>query len=374
MASRFWVGGTESWNGTIGLKWALTSGGLGGQAAPTAADDVFLDANSGTVTVTVDTTKALCRSFNATGFTGTFHLTEIATVMEVGDGTTGHFTLGSGMTFTVAGGAEYVLLKFLSTTTGNNITSNGKTIPVSVQFVGTGGVWTLQDAFTCTGNAAAGSIDVEDGELITNGMTVTVLALKVLSSATAILTPGASTFNLTSTGTVWNMGANGVFTAPNTSTINITDISASNKTFAGGGETYGTLGISGGGAGIVIIQGSNTFANLPQITGGTKNLRFTAGTTQTFTGGTSFGNGANLLTIDTQTGGSAATLSKASGTVECTSISLKDSTAAGGALWYAGPTPPSVDVSGNSGWVFSAVPLPSSGNGVQQNALLLGVG
>jgi hypothetical protein len=44
MALRYWVGGTNTWNATVGTKWALTSGGVGGQAAPVATDDVFFDA------------------------------------------------------------------------------------------------------------------------------------------------------------------------------------------------------------------------------------------------------------------------------------------------------------------------------------------
>jgi hypothetical protein len=47
MANRFWVGGTASWDGTAGTKWALTSGGAGGQAVPTSADDVYTSERAG---------------------------------------------------------------------------------------------------------------------------------------------------------------------------------------------------------------------------------------------------------------------------------------------------------------------------------------
>ena len=43
MAAKYWVGGTANWDATAGTKWALTSGGAGGQAVPTSADDVFID-------------------------------------------------------------------------------------------------------------------------------------------------------------------------------------------------------------------------------------------------------------------------------------------------------------------------------------------
>lgn len=70
MANRYWVGGTDNWNATAGTKWALTSGGAGGQAVPSGSDDVFLDAASGAVTVTISA-NVTAKTVNCTGFTGT---------------------------------------------------------------------------------------------------------------------------------------------------------------------------------------------------------------------------------------------------------------------------------------------------------------
>ena len=70
MASRYWVGGSATWDGTAGSKWSTTSGGAGGAAVPTNADDVFFDANSGSVTVTVSGSRA-CLNLDTSGFTGT---------------------------------------------------------------------------------------------------------------------------------------------------------------------------------------------------------------------------------------------------------------------------------------------------------------
>ncbi len=46
MASRYWVGGTGSWNSTNTTNWSATSGGAGGASVPTSADDVFINAAS----------------------------------------------------------------------------------------------------------------------------------------------------------------------------------------------------------------------------------------------------------------------------------------------------------------------------------------
>jgi hypothetical protein len=71
LASRYWVGGTGTWDNLALLKWSTTSGGLGGSAVPTSADDVFFDANSGANTVTIGAGTAICDSLTMTGFTGT---------------------------------------------------------------------------------------------------------------------------------------------------------------------------------------------------------------------------------------------------------------------------------------------------------------
>jgi hypothetical protein len=71
MANRYWVGGTGDWDNLALLKWASTSGGLGGQTVPTSADNVFFDANSGANTVTIGAGTAICSTLTMTGFTGT---------------------------------------------------------------------------------------------------------------------------------------------------------------------------------------------------------------------------------------------------------------------------------------------------------------
>lgn len=53
MADRYWVGGAGTWDTTSTTNWSSTSGGAAGASAPTSADAVLFDANSGTGTVTV---------------------------------------------------------------------------------------------------------------------------------------------------------------------------------------------------------------------------------------------------------------------------------------------------------------------------------
>lgn len=50
--AKYWVGGTGTWDGTAGTKWATTPGGTGGAPIPAAGDNVVL---SGAVTLAIDT-------------------------------------------------------------------------------------------------------------------------------------------------------------------------------------------------------------------------------------------------------------------------------------------------------------------------------
>ena len=67
-----------------------------------------------------------------------------------------------------------------------------------------------------------------------------------------------------------------------------------------------------------------------------------------------------LCYINSTTSGTSATITKSSGTVYGSSLSIQDSTATGGATWYAGPT--SLNVSNNTGWIFNQLPIINMGS------------
>lgn len=253
MASRFWVGGSASWNGTAGTKWATTSGGAGGAAEPTSADDVFLDGASGNAIVTVDSGAGQqnCLSLNCTGFTGT--------LANVGADTINIFAnlvLAAGMSITFGGS-----LIFKATTSGQTVTFNGKSINVTqLTFNGAGGVWTFQDAATLNSSlllVLVGTLDV-------NGKTTSCGSLQAGSGTT--LTLGAA--SVTASGQNWTIDTGSTFNA-NTSSITLTN---ANVQFLGGDKTYNNVTFANPG-GVSLIQNANTFGNLtftgPNATGGT---------------------------------------------------------------------------------------------------------
>lgn len=221
MANRFWVGGSASWDGTAGTKWSTTSGGAGGAAVPTAADDVFFNAASGAITVDID--FVFCRSLDFNGFTGTANF---GSTVNIGDGTAGIFRLSAGMTFNATGGN----INFLSTAATNQITTNGKTLDLQIAFDGGGGgVWQLQDNLTTTRRIS-----------ISTGNT---LNLNTFTISCITTTQGFSNFG--------TLGLNGTLTASsfsNNGTVNVTAGSIINfsRNFEDGvGTVYHTVNFTG---------------------------------------------------------------------------------------------------------------------------------
>lgn len=237
MADRYWVGGTASWDATAGTKWATTSGGAGGAAVPTSADNVFFDAASGAVTVTV-AAVANCLNLNFTGFTGTLAGSSPINIY-------GSFVAVAAMSYTHNG-----QLYFSSTTSGNTITTNGKTLSSPITLIGTGGSWTLQDALTTTSIAG---VSLSTGTLTTNNNSVTTPTFNISGTSTRTLNLGSSLITVNGASGWAALTTTGLTLNPGTSTIRLTN-AASTVFQSGAGKTYynleiqtGATGASGGG-------------------------------------------------------------------------------------------------------------------------------
>lgn len=435
MATYYWFG-TGTWDNSNTANWWTGTGGTGSNpgAAPTSADDLILNAASGTGTITIGT-GAAGLTLNMSGFTGTIAWGSNA-VGIAGNGATVFTATTSAYTFT---GTPRIDLTYSGSTgqrtivCGNvtearsisfYVTAGSDTFALTgsfytIDFTGFSGAWTLGSTastsvrgsiilssgmtvtsgtrpYTFNGSAGqtqqitpngvtcgmnitvsvtgGGTVEllgalsittsrplvVTSGIFKTNGYALTCLSFSGSGSTARDIRLGASTITVAeASATAWNMGTTTNLTwDAGTSTILMTAATA--KTFVGGGLTYNI--VSQGGAGALTISGANTFADIqnPYKTTGATALRFTAGTTTTVTNFTAAGEAGRVLTIDTTSAGSAATLSKASGTVSVDYLSLKDSTATGSAVWYAGAN--STDVSGNTGWTFTAPPSGATGN------------
>lgn len=280
MANRYWVGGTSTWDGTAGTKWATTSGGAGGAGAPGAGDAVFFDANSGTGTVTLGASVG-CSSLDATGFTGTLALG--ANTLTV---TSGNLKLVSGMTFTANGGLVY-----LQSIAGGSPTCDfaGKTFNGRVRVEGSlNSSQTLLSSLTLSGGGTAntfevrgssggsytfntGSFNITTGQFICGGGVGT--STVVLGSSTIT----ASSFSAATGNTI----------SAGTSTINLSASTGSAVSFTGGGKIYNSVTMTVDSSATGNIFGSATFTNLTiqNSAGSTSNYFYLeSGTTQTVTG------------------------------------------------------------------------------------------
>lgn len=336
MANRYWVGGTASWDGTAGTKWALTSGGAGGQAVPTTADDVFFDGNSGANTVTIATGNTGCKSLTCTGFTGTLTGSADLTIA-------GGFTFVAGMTSTLTG-------RFLITGTGT-LTSAGKTLPF-LNINGAGITVDQADDFTFTTTPAvnAACITLVAGTYNTNNHNITFNCSASsntgggidVSNATSTraINLGSSTINIivnsnnnipffgnsTNTNLTFNAG---------TSTIICKNLGGSSSAFQGNGLTFYNVTFENTSATAIPITGSNTFNNLTfngRTVAGLGNYTLDSNQTVTGTLTVSAGTDASMRSfLKSNTAGTARTLTCAA--VSLTDVDFQDITGAGAATW-----------------------------------------
>ena len=244
MASRYWVGGSASWDSTAGSKWSTTSGGSGGAAVPTSSDSVFFDSNSGAVTVTCATGGGACGNADFTGFTGTFAGTANTFAPS------GNLTLAASMTLALTGNITF------GATGPATITTNGVALSSMLIFDGVGGSWTLQEALT-----TSGAITLTQGALAFGGHAVTCSSLATSNSNTRTLDLTNSTLTLTGSGTAFTCSTStGLTLISAGSEIIATDTSGTAKVLTLDGETYNKITFSG--AGPLTLNATGTIARL----------------------------------------------------------------------------------------------------------------
>jgi ribosomal protein S9 len=314
--------------------------------ALTEANNISFNFTTGTYALTfLGTASYSCKNANFTGFAGVWAATSTGVIY-------GSLTLATGMTLT----ASTSSMTFGATSGTQVITSNAKTIDFPVTFNGIGGTFQLADALLMgTGR----TLTHTNGTLDLNGKTLTVGTAYTTATGTKNLTFNGGTLvcPTASTTSFNNAVPTGYTTTAGTGTGKISMTAATAKTFVGGGSTFNCT-LSNDGAGALTVSGSNTFTTIANGVQPTSFV-FPISITQTVTNWNVSGTAGNLVTIISGTAGTAATLSKASGTVSSNYLSLKDSAATGGASWYAGAN--STNVSGNSGWIFSAAPANNAG-------------
>lgn len=354
MGDRYWVGGNANWDATAGTKWATSSGGTGGAAVPTAADDVYLDNGAGTGNVSV-TAPAVCRSLNCTGYTGT--LTQ-GTSITIGDATAGAGSIAlkfvSGMTYTASGNT----INFVSTSaTVQTIDFAGKGGTGLVTFnASSNGSWQYVGAHTTT----AGTVTLTKGTLDLNSRTditwtnfnsANTNVRRLILGSAAITINGASA-------TSWNVATITNLTVDaNTATLTFTGI---NNAFSSGTFNWNGLSIVASATGDFQIGGSPTINSLTRAgtAGKTNTLSLTGSPTLT-TFAVSGNSTINRILVYSTTYGTARTITAS--TVTVSNIDFRDITGAGAGDWNLSViTGLSGDCGGNSGITFTTAATQTS--------------
>lgn len=319
-ASRFWVGGTGTWDATT-THWSASTGGASGASSPTSSDDATFDASSGGGTVTPGASRQ-CANLSFSGFTGTYVTSTAVSIF-------GNFTAGTTVTFS---GTASGFFNFSATTTGKTVTTNGKTMP-GCTFNGAGGGWTLQDDLTIdTTTFGQGAVSHTAGTLNTNGKTVTCESFGGFSGSTRTLTLGASTINCTAMNA---SNITGLTFNANTSTINVTP-NSTGAIWQSGNLTYNNVVITLPSTGITTYTdlSASTFANLTiAVSSGSRGIAISLSGTLTVTG-TFSANGPSQnerVRLYSSVQGTARTISAA--IVSISNVDFRDITGAGAGTW-----------------------------------------
>lgn len=351
MASKFWVGGGAQWNNSNTTSWSLSSGGAGGAALPSSADNVFFDANSGGGNVVIGT-GAICGDFSTSGFTGTFNGAFPQNSFQV----FGNITLGCNINNQIDWGAKSGSVSITSNSfslqQGLHV---GGAQDVGVSYTGT---FTLNDDLNITGGTGTGQFLISSNSTKTttfnaNNHNLNAKIVFITQNGTATnITMGSGTWTFSGTGDVWKV--TGATITANTSTLKFTDTTNTTIIFTGNGSTYNNVWFSRGACtSSTTIVGSNTFNDFKDDGTAAHSILFTAGTTQTVSSFTVSGTVGNLITINS-TSTATHTLSKSSGTVNCTFLDIQHSVATGGATWNATSSTDHNSVStAGSGWIIS---------------------
>lgn len=217
------AGGNANSLATWSTDATLKATGAAATVLPGAADDIFIETNSGNLTVNLSVSWKSVTV--AEGYVGTFARSGNSITLA------GSLRLASTMGFSGSGS--------LTLTATGALRSAGKSLgPVIVNTTVTTDVVTLEGALTATSISHAG------GALNTDSFTLSLS--NYLSTGTAARTwqYGTSTFNLSGTGTVWNVTGSGITGDAAGCTVNLTGTGVTMATLA---IRIGTVNANAGG-------------------------------------------------------------------------------------------------------------------------------
>ncbi len=314
--AHYWVGGNANWDATAGTKWATSSGGAGGAAVPTSADDVFLDNGTGTGNVTLASGYAAnAKTIDCTGYVGTLSSADATGSLTVA----GSVTFVAGMTLSCTNSLVVNTTATLTSgglTWGGNMTLSGAT----TKTMAGGSNWTVSGSLTLsTTSNALNSTTTE--KMICNGL---VISNNTTGTGTIEIASGTWSGSGTTTNSIiFNGGAitfsytgtfGGVLTyTAGTITVTGSTLTLGNSTVATNGMTWNDVALTGTSTTTL----TNNFACSGNFTAGNAAAKTINGVGLTFTVGGSFTTGSMT---SQQFSGTATIILNGTGTLQTPSM------------------------------------------------------
>lgn len=299
--------GSNSWSASSG-------GGVSIDNFPLPQDTAIIDnaAPTAGATLTINGSYHIC-SLDSSTRTNSLTLSLGAfSIYFIGD-----FLHGSGVS---TGGGTATLLFY-------NRSIRTLSVPAaSTSFAGSITIETLNGGLSITGGAlrSNGDITVVGGTFTTNNNAVFTTKFTASSSSSGkTLNFGTSTFTLNGTSTVWSIPESNVNFS---GTPSITTTNLGGTTIEGGGYTYGSITIAGGGTS-ASLNGNNNISSLTLTWNGTSGFNtFAIGGNQTITGSVNLTGAANnkKFFIQSNTIGTQRTISVGTTWTGNTDINFRD--------------------------------------------------
>jgi len=337
-ATGFTYTGTPTVNVTGNSTGAFTRTlAHGSTAGATEANSITFNISAGSDTIAMG---GGFLNVNLTGFSGTFGLSARSIY--------GNLTLPSGLTITA--GTSTTTFASTSATT-RTITTNSNTLDFPVTFNGVGGSWQLQDALTV---GTTRTLSLNNGSFNSGNQSITTGLFNFSNGNTKSLLLGTSTVTITGgTSTSGFIGSNSGTTYD---VVNSTIVFSNTGTFAGGsggvgGTQFGTVTMSAASGTLYLGTTATTTARCTTLNNTVSPCTITNSCTTAFTV-TNFnvnGTAGNLVVLNSNTAGTARTITKASGTTDVDYLNIQDSTATSG-TWTAHS---STNSGNNTGWIFT---------------------
>lgn len=283
----YWnLSGTQNWSATA---WATSSGGTpAANNFPLAQDTAVFDNNGNASTVNMNAAWNI-GSINVSARTNPFTLSGTGAPNIYGN-----VTLGSGISITHSG------VSVFSGRGTQTYISAGKIVLAGFTVNKPTGTFQHGDAFT----TSTGTITVTAGTYTTQNFNISGSGFSSTNTNTRSITFGTSTLTFSGTSPINFATATGLTFSGASSTINLSATAA--KTFAGGGQTFGTVSSTGGTTNPLIISGNNKFTTLTNSA--RTFLIFPANTTQEVTNFTYSGAVGSVVRWYTSIAGQRATL------------------------------------------------------------------